>query len=130
MIVLDTHVWIWWVDDHPRFNRAVRHRIDAETDIRVSAISMLEVATAVARNRLILQPSAQEWLTVAQSLAQLRVEPLSAEVCLDSTTLPGDFHRDPGDRLIVALTRSLGCELITADSKILRYAGVRSLAAE
>ncbi len=45
MIVLDTHVWIWWIDDHLRLKRAVRDQIDAENDVRISVISMLEVAT-------------------------------------------------------------------------------------
>lgn len=130
MIVLDTHVWIWWVDDHPRLNVAVRDRIDADTDIRVSAISLLEIATAVSLNRLSLRPSARQWLAVAQVIEHLRIEPITDILCLDSVSLPGDFHRDPADRLIVALARSLDAELITADLKILKYSEVRSIAAE
>jgi PIN domain nuclease of toxin-antitoxin system len=129
VIVLDTHVWIWWVDDNSRLAKPLRDRIDAETDVRVSAISLLEIATAVSLNRLLLKPSATEWLKVAQTPKQLRVEPLTDSVCLASVTLPGQFHRDPADRLIVALARNLNAELATADGKILSYAGVRSIAA-
>lgn len=130
MIVLDTHVWIWWVDDHPRLKRSVRDRVDAESDVRVSAISLLEIATATALNRLVLRPSARHWLYIAQTAAQIRVEPLSDIICLESVSLPGEFHRDPADRLIVALARSLDAELVTADDKILKYAGVKTIAAE
>lgn len=126
MIVIDTHVWIWWVDDHPRLKRSVRDRVDAESDVRVSAISLLEIATAVSLNRLTLRPSAQHWLSIAQTAEQIHVEPLTDAVCLESVNLPGDFHRDPADRLIVALARTLDAELITADGKILNYSGVRS----
>jgi PIN domain nuclease of toxin-antitoxin system len=49
VIVLDTHVWVWWVDDHPRLNREVRDQIDREADVRVCAISLLEIATAESR---------------------------------------------------------------------------------
>jgi PIN domain nuclease of toxin-antitoxin system len=130
VIVLDTHVWIWWVDDHPRLNRTVRDRIDADNDVRVSAISLLEIATAVSLNRLTLRPSAQHWLEIAQTAQSIRIEPLTDLLCLESVSLPGNFHRDPADRLIVALARRLGSELATADSKILGYSEVRTLAAE
>jgi len=130
VIVLDTHVWIWWVDDHPRLNRTARDRIDADNDVRVSAISLLEIATAVSLNRLTLRPSAQHWLEIAQTAQSIRIEPLTDLLCLESVSLPGNFHRDPADRLIVALARRLGSELATADSKILGYSEVRTLAAE
>jgi len=129
VIAIDTHVWIWWVDDDPKLKRAVRDRIDAESDVRVSAISLLEIATAVSLNRLVLRPSAIHWLRIAQTAEQIRVHPLSDEICLESVNLPGEFHRDPADRLIVALARVLGAELVTADAKILGYGGVRTVAA-
>lgn len=130
MIVIDTHVWIWWVDDHPRLKRSIRDRIDAEADVRVSAISILEVATAVSLNRLLLRPSAQAWLAIAANAEQIRIEPLTVTHCLESVNLPGVFHRDPADRLIVALARTLRAELITADEKILAYREVLTVRAD
>ena len=129
MIVIDTHVWIWWVDDDPRLKRTVRDRLDAETDVRLSAISLLEIATAVSLGRLVLRPSAAHWLAVAQTVEQVTIEPLTDTLCLDSVTLPGDFHRDPADRLIVALARALRADLATADAKILAYSHVQSVPA-
>ncbi len=107
----------------------MRDRLDYENDVRVSAISLLEIATAASLNRLSLKPSPSEWLSVAQTIAQVRLEPLTAALCLDSVSLPGEFHRDPADRIIVALARGLDAELVTADEKILRYSGVRTVAA-
>jgi len=130
VIVLDTHVWIWWVDDHPRLKPSVRERIDSESDVRISAISLLEIATAVSLNRLSLKPSPRLWLEIAQTAEQIKIEPLSSELCLDSVSLPGEFHRDPADRLIVALARKLDVELLTADRKSLAYPSVVTLAAE
>ena len=123
MIVLDTHVWSWWVDDHPRLKRSVRDHIDSEADVRVSAISLLEIATAASLNRLTLRPSAFHWLSVAQTAEQIRVESLTDVVCLESVNLPGAFHRDPADRLIVALARFLDAELVTADDKNTKICG-------
>jgi PIN domain nuclease of toxin-antitoxin system len=108
----------------------VREAIDGENDIRVSAISLLEIATAVSLGRLILKPSAKDWLEVALAAEQILVEPLTHELCLDSVSLPGEFHRDPADRLIVALTRKLGAEHITADRKMLNYPSVVTVPAE
>lgn len=130
VIVLDTHVWIWWVEDHPRLRREIRDQIDAETDVRICAISLLEIATAVSLNRLVLEPSVDRWLDVAQSPPSLRVEPLSSAICVESTRLPGELHRDPADRLIVALARKLGAPLCTADRKLLAYQHVNCLKAE
>jgi PIN domain nuclease of toxin-antitoxin system len=129
VIVIDTHVWIWWVDDDPKLKPAIRDRIDSENDVRVCAISLLEIATAISLNRLILKPSPEYWLRIAQTAEQIRVEALTAEVCMESVSLLGEFHRDPADRLIVALARVLNVELVTADSKILGYSGVRAVAA-
>lgn len=129
MIVIDTHVWIWWVDDDPRLKRSVRDAIDAERDVRVCAISLLEIATAASLNRLVLRPSVRYWLTIAQTAEQIRIEPLTDALCLESVNLPGEFHKDPADRLIVALARILDVELVTADGKILGYPGVRTIAA-
>jgi PIN domain nuclease of toxin-antitoxin system len=77
----------------------------------------------------VLKPSAPHWLSVAQSAEQIRVEPLTDKICLESVSLPGTFHRDPADRVIVATARLLNCELVTADNKILLYDGVRTVAA-
>jgi PIN domain nuclease of toxin-antitoxin system len=133
VIVIDTHVCIWWVDSNPRLKPAVRTRLDTEVDVRVSAISLLEIAIACSLKRLTLLPTPREWLAAARGAAQVRIEPLTGQLtgslCLQSVDLPGQFHRDPGDRLIAAPARTLDAELVTADDKILRYAGVRAIAA-
>jgi PIN domain nuclease of toxin-antitoxin system len=130
VIVLDTHVWIWWMDDNPRLRREVRDQLDAEQDVRISAISLLEIATATSLNRLVLQPSVDLWLEAAQTVESVRIEPLNAAVCLESVRLPGEFHRDPADRLVVALARQPNAPLCTADGRIRAYPHVACIAAE
>jgi PIN domain nuclease of toxin-antitoxin system len=65
MIVLDTHVWLWWVSKPSELSRAASVRIGAETRIGVSAISCLEVATAVAKGRITLERDSMTWLKQA-----------------------------------------------------------------
>lgn len=69
MIVIDTHIWIWWVHDHPDLQPWMRQYLrQHETDgIRVSAISCWEIARSVAINRLDLFRPVAEWFTIALS---------------------------------------------------------------
>ena len=98
VIVLDTHVWVWWVDDHPRLNPGVREQIDRASVKIVSAISFFEITIAASINRLTLSPTPESWFTIAESADGLRVEPLTSQTCLAARRLPGEFHRDPGDK--------------------------------
>ena len=119
--MIDTHVWIWWVDQNPKLGTAVRDQLNREADVRVLAISLLEIATANALNRLTLLPSTDQWLDIAQSIESVQIEPLTSALCLESVRSPGEFHRDPADRLIVALARQIDAPLCTADGKMLAY---------
>ena len=76
MIVLDTHVWIWWVNNHSRLKPNVRELIDRSDDVRICSISLLEIATAVANKRLELTQDVNDWLAAAQSPRQIQIEPL------------------------------------------------------
>ena len=70
MIVLDTHAWLWWVSDPSRLSRAAHRRIRTATQIGISAISCLEVATAVTKGRITLDREVLDWLETGFVLAQ------------------------------------------------------------
>jgi PIN domain nuclease of toxin-antitoxin system len=121
MIVLDTHVWVWWVHGDSRLTQAQMEAIEAnETDtIGVSAISCWEVAKLVERGRLELPRPLTEWFEQALSYPGIQLFHLTPEVAVESTQLPGEFHRDPADQIIVATARKNHCPLVTSDDKIL-----------
>ena len=75
----------------------------------------------VAQGRLVLDRDVGEWVQTALSLPGLRLEPISAEVAVASTRLPGVIHSDAADRMIAATARHLGSILITADQLLLDY---------
>lgn len=129
MILLDTHVLIWWANgEHERLSAAVIAAIEAEEQQRlVSAISCWEVAMLVERGRLGLNVDIERWLNLVASVPRLQLLPLSPAVAVASTRLPGTFHADPADRFLVAQARHLNIALVTADSKIKAYPHVRSL---
>ncbi|MEE9615426.1 MAG: type II toxin-antitoxin system VapC family toxin [Anaerolineae bacterium] len=130
MIVLDTHIWVWWVHGDERLTQAQAEVIEAnETDtIGVSAISCWEIAKLVEYGRLELPCSLEEWFEQALRYPGVRLLELTPEIAIESTQLPGVLHRDPADQIIVATARAYDCPLTTSDSKILEYPHVETIA--
>ncbi|MBO9483688.1 type II toxin-antitoxin system VapC family toxin [Salinisphaera sp. G21_0] len=134
MIVLDTHILIWWLSGCHKLSTAARNAIEQEQKnngcLIVSTITSWEIAMLVNRGRLNLTMDLDSWLGFAQQVDSLHFEPLSNKVAIESTRLPGQFHKDPADRIIVALSRSLAAPLVTADEKILTYSHVKTISQE
>jgi len=129
VIVLDTHALIWWVNDDANLTVAARQAIEgalqSDGQVLVSAITAWEIAMLVERGRLSLAMSIDDWLLTVSSIEGLEIVPVSYAVAVQSTRLPGEFHKDPADRMIVALARERNATLVTADEKIHRYPHVR-----
>ncbi len=128
MIVIDTHIWVWWVDDNSLLTRKHREWLEEFQSqcIGVSIVSCWEIAKLVEKNRLNFSCSIREWLETALAYPGVRLLNLTLPIILDSTQLTG-FHSDPFDQMIVATARIQGCPLLTADGKILSYSGVETL---
>ncbi|MFO0799821.1 MAG: type II toxin-antitoxin system VapC family toxin [Gemmataceae bacterium] len=126
MIVLDTHVWVWWVDGGSQLPPDYTALLAAESPngLGVSAISCWEVAKLVELGRLQLAVPVGQWLAQAL-LPPVQVLLLSPEVAVGSTQLPPPFHRDAADQLIVATARYYDCPLVTLDRLIRAYPHVR-----
>ena len=130
MIVLDTHIWVWWVHGDGRLTETQAAAIEAnETDvIGVSAITCWEIAKLVEYRRLELPCPLREWFEQALSYPGIRLLELTPEIALESTQLPGEFHRDPADQIIVATARIHDCPLATSDNRFLKYPHVETIA--
>lgn len=135
-VLIDTHVLVWLLAGNERLGTEARKSIqDAALagELFVSAISPWEIAMLVSKGRLVLEQDVGDWIRAALAQPGIRLEPLSPEVAVASTRLPGALHPDPADRIIVATARHLGARLVTADSLLLDYgkAGhLRTLGAE
>lgn len=129
MILLDTHVVIWWVNgDHHNLSKTALAAIENPDQTRlVSAISCWEVAMLVQRGRLGLRIDVAHWCSLLESIPRLRLVPLSPAVAVAASQLPEPFHPDPADRFLVAQARDLNVPLVTADSKIRTYPHLQSL---
>jgi PIN domain nuclease of toxin-antitoxin system len=122
MILLDTHIFVFWVNEAERLRPVTRRLIEAEADsILISSITLWEIAKLVQLGRLSLSLPVTEWLEQALAYPKVRVVPLSPTIAIESTVLPQPFHKDPADEIIVATARVLGCPLVTYDGKIVAY---------
>ena len=129
MIILDTHIWVWWVQGDPKLSRHLASYIKRHerSGLGVSAISCWEVAKLVERERLELPVDVEKWIVAALAYPGIRLLPLSPLIAVESTRLPGDFHKDPADQIIVATARVHNCALVTLDTAIRSYPHVSIL---
>lgn len=128
MILLHTHVWVWWIQGDPRVGSCIARLDSARSgSVLVSAISCWEIAVLHTRRRLMLGRPLPEWVAAAIHDAAVCVVDVTPQVALESEMLPGDFHRDPADRMLVASARLLDCSLLTEDRRIREYPHVRAM---
>lgn len=129
MILLDTHIWVWYLNNSPMLAER-EHRIIADNvahGLAISIISYWEVAKLVEVQRLQLSIPVEEWLSIAQTHPSIQTIDLSTKIIVESTQLPPSFHRDPADQIIVASSRVLDIPLLTMDTKIIAYPHVSTL---
>ncbi len=129
MIVLDTHIWIWHVQGDQRLTAHSANIIKQYESIGlgISAISLWEISKIVQLGRLSLPIPIEEWFLIALAYPGVTLLPLTPQIAIESTELPGTFHRDPSDQIIVATARNYNCPLMTYDEKILNYPHVQLL---
>jgi PIN domain nuclease of toxin-antitoxin system len=127
MIILDTHVWWWAISEPERLSVKATDLIKDTAKRYVAAISLWEFAMMATKGRIDLAIPPYEWLRYSINEADTKVLPLSADIALDSCNLPGDFHKDPADRMIVATARVHHAQLVTKDGKIRAYSHVHSV---
>ncbi len=131
MIVLDTHVLVWWVSAPKRIparaRRLVDGAIDAGEPIGVSSICIWEVAMLVARGRLELRIPVDAWISSVEAVPFLQFIPVDNRIAFRAVTLEEFPHRDPADRIILATALGLGAVLVTADIRLHAFDAVRTV---
>lgn len=132
MIVLDTHALIWWTNGDVQLSKPAKTAIESELNaedgmVLVSSISAWEIGMLASRDRLTLRMEVDDWLHEVGDIDGVRFVPIDNDVAVASARLPGEFHKDPADRMIVALARHLNAALVTSDEKIRAYRHVRTI---
>lgn len=122
MLLVDTHVFLWWVLDDPQLSLTARRVIgDPRNEVMVSAASALEIAMKAQRGRLKLPQSPERFVPHQLQVNGFQALPIRLEHALRVYSLP-DYHRDPFDRLLIAQALEDGLTLVTADTQVARYA--------
>lgn len=104
MILLDTHIFIWWVMDNKKLEKATFSLIQKNENkgIGVSIISLQEIAKLFEYKRLKLPIDISEWLDLALNYQGIEIINLDKNIIIQSTSLKGTFHKDPADQIITA----------------------------
>lgn len=126
MIVLDTHVFLWWVNGDDAIKPAQADRLASEK-LGIAAISCWEVSMLVAKRRISLGRGCRDWLEAALATKDVALLGLTPAIAALSNALPGDFHGDPADRMIVATALEHGGLLASEDQAIRTWGRVPML---
>ncbi|MEQ8167766.1 MAG: type II toxin-antitoxin system VapC family toxin [Candidatus Eremiobacterota bacterium] len=131
LLLLDTHVWIWLLngDNQLKGTKTLFYINQAakEARLRVSSISVWETGMLEAKGRIRFSVDCLDWVNQALSAPGISLVPLTPGIAIASTRLPGEFHGDPADRIIVSTARKLSACLVSKDSKILAYGNEKYL---
>jgi PIN domain nuclease of toxin-antitoxin system len=121
--LLDTCAAIWLLRDEltPQLSSALDAAAQAGVPTYVSPITAWEIGLLVARRRLILLMTPQRWFARLLEVPTVTLAPMSPELLIASSFLPGRPPRDPADRILAATARDLGATLITRDRGLIAY---------
>lgn len=124
-LLLDTHIWIWWLEDDKRqiapVLRTLLAQVSRKAGLVVCDISFWETALKAARGKLTLSRDPVSWLHDAENAPAIDLLPLDREILVRSARLPREL-RDPADRMLVAAAQIHGLSLVTMDERIIAYA--------
>jgi PIN domain nuclease of toxin-antitoxin system len=121
--LLDTHAWFWLALGDTRIPKDVvlcLEKAALEGRLFLCQISLWEIAQKESKGKIKLNRPLEVWFQ--ENTAGVGLLDLPPEISIEANRLPGDFHKDPADRIIVATARHHGLTLVTGDGLILAYA--------
>ena len=122
-VLLDTHIWIWWLTPASPLSGRERDALDRaaeKRELHLAAISLWEAEVLHARSASELPLPFADWISSAADERMLTLLPLDVDVVIAADSLPAAFRGDPADRLIVATARAHAMALATHDTNIRR----------
>lgn len=129
-LLLDTHIWLWSHTEPERLGKRVAAALaDDSNQLWLSPISIWEFLVLAERGRVHVRggTAPADWVETALSRAPMHDAPLSREVAVRSRSVRLE-HEDPADRFLAATADAYELTLVTADERLLRGKGFRTLA--
>lgn len=116
-LLLDTHIYLWWLQDSPKLSKQAREQIVAASEVYVSSASIWEASIKIGIGKLEMEVDVLVSEIEKSGFQEL---PITAKHGAAVMRLP-DIHRDPFDRMLVAQAVSEPLRLLTADSILGKY---------
>ena len=121
MILLDTHIWLWWLLGDGGLSKTERDELDKMASANLLALSWVSIWEAEMldrKDRIHLFSDFNAWIRRATNKDVIRLLPADVDVVIAQRELPESFHGDPADRLIAATSILSGFSLATHDQRI------------
>lgn len=126
-VVLDTCTILWAIASPKDLTSHAKKLLEDESsEVLVSPMSCAEIACLVDRKKIQIDRHWKLWFRHFVEQNEWEVIPIDLPIIEEAYSLPGEFHRDPVDRILVATTRLFDGRILTADKKIRDYPHVRS----
>ncbi len=121
-LLLDTHVWFWALQSPEKLGSNCRASLEnPDNELAIATVSTLEFGQLVSGGRIEIKGTLEAWVRRGVKELGLQSVELSHAIALLAYTLPGEFHKDPVDRILVATAIDQGMTLVTADERIVAY---------
>ena len=119
-LLLDTHAFLWIVNDGPLSKTARALFLDAENKLFFSAASYWEICIKLSIGKLSLADDWAEKFDVEMAANGIQWLPIEQNHCRKIMELPL-IHQDPFDRLLIAQAICDAMTIVTADPNIHTY---------
>jgi len=127
MLLLDTHIWVWWVNRNIEMIPPLLLQSLEDRDNRklVSPVSIYELSVLVKKGRIKIKLDLDDWLDIATEKSGIEVCTITYEIAKKAGSLPA-IHGDPIDRLLIATAQFHNLQFATKDQWIRKYPDLNS----
>jgi PIN domain nuclease of toxin-antitoxin system len=126
VVLIDTHIWIWWLAGLPQLPAKYRRALNGlATPPLLSVISLWEASMLIARSRISVSPTPAQWLAEATRPDAVQLVQLNASIAEELLMLPRTLPRDPADQIIAASARALHVPVLTMDRRLLASGAIK-----
>ncbi len=125
--LLDTNTWIRFFSDPNALSDVATESLAEEGLLALSTISLVEVTQKAATGKLTFRVSLAKWMETALPPHRIELLSISPDIAREAHSLGDAFHGDPADRIITATARVHGLTVVTADKKLIRFDGLKTL---
>lgn len=122
MIVLDTHVLLWWTLEPARLSVRATHELAQATELGIPSIVFWEVSLLARRKKVVLGSSSAAWAESVLAIPRSRPLVLTPQIAIKADEL--DMHADPADRFIAATAIEHKASLLSKDRLLSTVAGL------